>query len=111
MSNERLLSKQEIVKIIKHEFDRWLKSKDPAFNRYNQLHCVLSSQGFLSVTAVIPREVVLILSFDREKSGDVISLDRVQRAVDSNWWDLQRIVYTEYYQRLLDEIDGRKSDN
>jgi hypothetical protein len=109
MKNERLLSKQEIVKIIKHEFDRWLES-DPAFKRYNQIHCVLSPQGFLSVVAVIPREVALILSFDREKSGDVMPLDRVQLAVDNKWRELQRIVCTEYYKRLLDEIDGKTNN-
>lgn len=110
MGNDRLLSKQEVVKIIKHEFDRWLESKDPAFSRYKQIHCVLSSGGFLSVVAVIPREVVLILSFDREMCGDVMPLEKVQRSVDNNWWDLQRIECTEYYKKLLDEIDGKKNN-
>jgi hypothetical protein len=108
MSNERLLSKQEIVKIIKHEFDRWLKSKDPAFSQYNQLHCVLSPRGFLSIVVVKSQGDVLIMTFDRDKSGDVMPLDRIQRAVDNNWWDLQRIVCTEYYQRLLDEKNGER---
>jgi hypothetical protein len=109
MDNDRLLSKQEVVKIIKHEFDSRLKSKDPAFSRYKQLHCVLSSVGFLSVVAVIPREVVSILSFDREISGDVMPMERVQRAVDNNWWDLQRIERTTYYKKMLDEIDSQKN--
>jgi hypothetical protein len=108
MGNDNLLSKQEVMKIIKHEFDRWLESKDPAFSRYKQIHCVLSAEGFLSVVAVIQRGSVLIISFDRDVSGDVISLERVQRAVDNNWWELQRIVRIEYYERLLDEINSSK---
>ena len=101
MSNDRLLSKQEVVKIIKHEFDRWLESKEPSYRQCKQIHCVLSSGGFLSVVAVIPPNVVLILSFDREMCGDVMPLERIQRAVDNEWWDLQRIKYTEYYKKLL----------
>jgi len=101
MSNDRLLSKQEVVKIIKHEFDRWLESKEPSYRRCKQIHCVLSAGGFLSVVAVIPPKVVLILSFDREMCGDVMPLERVKRAVDNEWWDLQRIKYTEYYKKLL----------
>ena len=104
MGNEKLLSKQEVVKIIKHDFDRWLDSTDPAFRGYKQIHCVLSTEGFLSVVAVIPRGASLILSFDRDVSGDVMPLERVQQAVDNNWWELQRIVRTEYYEKLLDEI-------
>lgn len=56
----------------------------------------------MGVAAVIPPKVVLILSFDREMCGDVMPLERVQRAVDNEWWDLQRIKYTEYYKKLLD---------
>jgi len=108
MGNDRLLSKQEVVKIIKHEFDRWLESKDPAFSRYKQIHCVLSSGGFLSVVPVIPTKVILILSFDREIYGDVIPLERIQRAVDNNWWDLQLIERTKYYKEILDKINGQQ---
>lgn len=104
MDNVKLLSKQEVVKIIKHEFDRWLESTDPAFSRYKQIHCVLSTGGFLTVVAVIPQGAILILSFVRDVSGDVIPLERVQRAVDDNWRELQRIVHTKYYEKLLDEI-------
>ncbi len=107
MGNDRLLSKQEVVKIIKHKFDRWLESQDPAFSRYKQIHCVLPSHGFLSVGPVIPQEAVLIISFDRDMHGDVMPLERVQRAVDNNWWDLQHIGRTEYYEKLLDEINGQ----
>lgn len=110
MSNERFLSKQEIVKIIKNEFDRWLKSQDPAFSRCNPIHCVLSPRGFLSIGVVRGQGDVTIMTFDREKSGDVVPLDRIQRAVDNNWWDLQHIVCTEYYQKLLDEIDGKTNN-
>lgn len=106
MDNDKLLSKQEVVKIIKHNFGRWLDSKDPAFRGYKQIHCVLSAKGFLSVVAVIPRGATLILSFDRDVSGDVMPLDRVQQAVDNNWWELQRIVRTEYYEKLLNEINS-----
>ena len=110
MNNERLLSKQEIVKIIKYEFDRWLKSKEPVLSRCNPIHCVLSPRGFLSIEVIRRQENVLIMTFDRKKSGDVVPLDRVQRAVDSNWWELQRIVCTEYYQKLLDETDGKTNN-
>ena len=110
MGNDRLLSKQEVVKIIKHEFDRWLESKELCYSRYKKIHCVLSTKGFLSVVALIPRQVLLILSFDREISGDVMPEERVQRAVDNNWWGLQRIECTEYYKKLLDEIDGKKNN-
>ncbi len=108
MGNDRLLSKQEVTEIIKHEFDRWLESKDPAFSRYKQIHCVLSSMGFLSVGPVIPPKVILILSFDREIYGDVIPLERIQRAVDNKWWDLQRIERTKYYKEILDKINGQQ---
>ncbi len=109
MGNDRLLSKQEVVKIIKHEFDRWLESKNRAFSQFKQIHCVLTPGGFLLIVAVIPRELVLILSFDRQMSGDVMPLERVQRAVDDKWSDLQRIECTAYYKQLLDEIDRNKN--
>jgi hypothetical protein len=108
MNNDKLLSKQEVVKIIKYRFDCWLESKDPAYSRHKQLYCILSSAGFLSVVVVIPQEAKLILSFNREESGDAMPLDRVQQAVDNDWWELQRIGRTEYYKKLLDEIDGQK---
>ena len=107
MDNDKLLSKQEVVKIIKHEFDRRLKSKDPAFSRDKKINCILLPEGILSVVTVIPQEGKIILSFDREESGDVMPLKRVQQAVDNHWWELQRIGRTEYYKKLLDEIDGR----
>ena len=109
MGDDRLLSKQEVVKIVKYEFDCWLKSKNPAFSRYKQIHCVLTSGGFLLIVAVIPRDLVLVLSLDRQMSGDVMPLERVQRAVDNKWSDLQRIECTAYYKQLLEEIDGKKN--
>ena len=108
MGNDRLLSKQEVVKIIKHEFDRWLKSQDPAYSPYKKLQCILSPGGFLSVTPVIPPGATLILSFDKQEDGDVLPLEKVQRAVNNNWWDLQRIERTKYYKEMLDAIDGQK---
>lgn len=106
MSSERLLSKQEVAKIIKHEFDRWLESKDPAFSRCNELYCVLSPKGFLSVVPVISQNDIVILSFNRETSGDVMPMERVLRVIDNDWWNLQHIQRTEYYEKLLDKIDG-----
>lgn len=108
MLNDRLLSKQEVVKIIKHEFDRWLKSQDPAYSSYKKLQCILSLGGFLSVTPVVPPGAILILSFDKQKDGDVLPLERVQRAVDNNWWDLQRIERTKYYKKILNETNGQQ---
>jgi hypothetical protein len=107
MDNDKFLSKQEVVKIIKHDFDCWLGSRDPAFSRYKQLYCVLSSGIFLSVVAVTSQEDKLILSFDREESVDVMPLKRVQQAVDNKWQELQHIERTNY-EKLLYEIDGQK---
>ena len=107
MGNDEFLSKQEVVKIIKHDFDCWLESRDPAFSRYKQLYCVLSPGGFLSVVAI--KQPELILSFDREVSGDIIPLDRVQQAVDNKWQELQHIERTKNYKEMLDEIDRPKS--
>jgi len=108
MNNDRLLFKQEIEKIVKHEFDHWLNTNEVPFCRYKEMHCVLSPQGFLSVVHVIPKGHRIILAFDRESDGDVLTMDRVQRAVDNNWFDLQGIAFSEYYERLLGEIDCKK---
>ncbi len=109
MGDDRLLSKQEVVKIIKYDFDSWLESKNPSFHRYKHIHCVLTPGGFPLIVAVIPRDLVLVLSFDRQMSGDVMPLERVQEAVDNKWSDLQRIECTEYYKQLLDVIDDKKN--
>ena len=72
MSNEMSPAQKDMAKLIKHEFDRQLESKDPGLCRFNEIHCVLSPEGSLSVTPVASRGSKIILSFDREESGDLI---------------------------------------
>ena len=107
MDKTKYLSKDEVVKIIKHEFDEWLNSSELPFKNYREIHCIFSPTELIYITPSIPNGSLLIITFNREESGDVIQLDWIKNGVDSKWLWLQKIKRTQKYEDILNTIKSK----